>query len=41
MATSVGWVWLVVLLPFVGFLTNGLIAFLRTHKQNKLSARLV
>jgi NADH-quinone oxidoreductase subunit L len=38
MAISVSWVWLVVLLPFVGFLTNGLIAFLKPQAKNVVGA---
>ncbi len=38
MPTSVGWVWLVVVLPFVGFLANGLISFLWPNSKRAVSA---
>ena len=37
MPSSVGWVWLVVLLPFIGFMINGLIAFLRPQAKSAVS----
>jgi NADH-quinone oxidoreductase subunit L len=38
MPTSVGWVWLVVVLPFIGFLANGLISFLRPQAKSAVTA---
>ena len=38
MESSVGLVWLVVVLPFVGFLTNGLIAFLKPDAKQAVGA---
>ncbi len=37
MPASVGWVWLVVVLPFIGFLTNGLISFIRPQAKSAVS----
>jgi NADH-quinone oxidoreductase subunit L len=38
MPTSVGWVWLAVLLPFGGFLTNGLISLVWPNAKRAVSA---
>ncbi len=38
MANSVGWVWLVVLLPFAGFLANGLLVFLAPNAKRAVGA---
>ncbi len=37
MPPSVGWIWLVVLLPFVGFVANGLLSFLRPGAKRAVS----
>ncbi len=37
MPVSVGWVWLVVLLPFVGFLLNGALSFVRPDAKRAVS----
>ncbi len=37
MPASVGWVWLIVVLPFAGFVANGLLAFLRPNSKNLVS----
>lgn len=38
MPASVGWVWLVVVLPFAGFLANGLISFFWPNAKRAVSA---
>jgi len=38
MPPSVGWVWIVVVLPFFGFLANGLISFLWPNAKRAVSA---
>ncbi|MGD2136381.1 MAG: NADH-quinone oxidoreductase subunit L, partial [Gemmatimonadales bacterium] len=38
MPASVGWVWLVVLLPLVGFLVNGALVFVRPDAKRAVSA---
>ena len=37
MPTSVGWVWLVVVLPFLGFLANGLISLVKPQAKSAVS----
>ncbi len=37
MPASVGWVWLVVVLPFIGFLANGLMSFIRPQAKNAVT----
>ncbi|UCD24833.1 MAG: NADH-quinone oxidoreductase subunit L, partial [Gemmatimonadota bacterium] len=37
MPASVGWVWLVVVLPFLGFLANGVISFVRPQAKSAVS----
>ncbi len=37
MPSSVGWIWLVIALPFAGFLANGLLAFVRPHGKTTVS----
>jgi NADH-quinone oxidoreductase subunit L len=37
MPTSVGWVWLVILLPFLGFLGNGALSFVRPDAKRAVS----
>ena len=37
MPTSVGWVWLVVVLPFLGFLANGLISLFKPQAKRAVS----
>jgi len=37
MPTSVGWVWLVIVLPFLGFLANGLISFIKPQAKRAVS----
>ncbi len=37
MPTSVGWVWLAVVLPFAGFLANGLMSFVRPQAKQAVS----
>src|SRR5262245_53155319 len=36
--TAADWIWLAVLLPFVGFLVNGSLAFLKPKARNAVSA---
>ncbi len=38
MPTTVGWVWLVVLFPLLGFLANGAISLLRPDAKRVVSA---
>jgi NADH-quinone oxidoreductase subunit L len=38
MPASVGWAWLVVALPFIGFLVNGALVFLRPDAKRSVSA---
>jgi NADH-quinone oxidoreductase subunit L len=37
MPTSVGWVWLAIVLPFAGFLANGLLSFVRPQAKRAVS----
>jgi NADH-quinone oxidoreductase subunit L len=38
MPTPVGWVWLVIVLPFIGFLANGLISLVRPQAKSTVTA---